>query len=163
MNTRDEPHADPQKYRRLHVIVGDANLCEVATFLKTGATAIVLAMILAVRGIGDGGSVVINYIAAFLIVSIVVLTIQRLGLVATVMLSLVNFVMSNGIVTLDTSRWFFAGSLVQLLVPASLAAYTVFGLEGSTAIARTWQQGSPFVTSLQVAPPSFVLNTEKCK
>ena len=45
VNTRDEPHADPQKYRRLHVIVGDANLCEVATFLKTGTTAIVLAMI----------------------------------------------------------------------------------------------------------------------
>ena len=45
VNTRDEPHADPQKYRRLHVIVGDANLCEVATFLKVGATAIVLAMI----------------------------------------------------------------------------------------------------------------------
>jgi Pup amidohydrolase len=45
VNTRDEPHADPQKYRRLHVIVGDANLCEVATFLKVGATALVLAMI----------------------------------------------------------------------------------------------------------------------
>src|SRR4029079_10191403 len=45
VNTRDEPHAAPQKYRRLHVIVGDANLCEVATFLKVGATAIVLAMI----------------------------------------------------------------------------------------------------------------------
>ena len=45
VNTRDEPHADPQKYRRLHVIVGDANLCEVATYLKVGATAIVLAMI----------------------------------------------------------------------------------------------------------------------
>ena len=45
INTRDEPHADPQKYRRLHVIVGDANLAEVATFLKLGATALVLAMI----------------------------------------------------------------------------------------------------------------------
>jgi Pup amidohydrolase len=45
VNTRDEPHADPQKYRRLHVIVGDANLCEVATFLKVGTTAIVLAMV----------------------------------------------------------------------------------------------------------------------
>ncbi len=45
VNTRDEPHADPQKYRRLHVIVGDANLCEVATYLKVGTTAIVLAMI----------------------------------------------------------------------------------------------------------------------
>src|SRR5680860_1224394 len=45
VNTRDEPHADPQKYRRLHVIVGDANLCEVATYLKVGTTLIVLAMI----------------------------------------------------------------------------------------------------------------------
>ena len=45
VNTRDEPHADAQKYRRLHVIVGDANLSEVATFLKVGTTALVLAMI----------------------------------------------------------------------------------------------------------------------
>jgi Pup amidohydrolase len=45
INTRDEPHADPEKYRRLHVIVGDASLCEVATFLKVGTTSIVLKMI----------------------------------------------------------------------------------------------------------------------
>ena len=45
VNTRDEPHADAQKYRRLHVIVGDANLAEVATFLKVGTTQIVLSMI----------------------------------------------------------------------------------------------------------------------
>ena len=45
INTRDEPHADPEKYRRLHVIVGDASMCEVATFLKVGTTAIVLKMI----------------------------------------------------------------------------------------------------------------------
>ncbi|HEX6230397.1 MAG TPA: depupylase/deamidase Dop [Actinomycetota bacterium] len=45
INTRDEPHADPDKYRRLHVIIGDANLCEVATFLKVGSTALVLEMI----------------------------------------------------------------------------------------------------------------------
>ena len=45
VNTRDEPHADPQKYRRLHVIAGDANLCEVATLLKVGTMAIVLGMI----------------------------------------------------------------------------------------------------------------------
>ena len=45
VNTRDEPHADPQKYRRLHVIVGDANMSEVATYLKVGTTALVLAMI----------------------------------------------------------------------------------------------------------------------
>ncbi len=45
VNTRDEPHCDPTKYRRLHVIVGDANMSEVATFLKVGTTAIVLSMI----------------------------------------------------------------------------------------------------------------------
>ncbi|MEY4401103.1 MAG: Pup deamidase [Actinomycetota bacterium] len=45
VNTRDEPHCDPAKYRRLHVIVGDANMSELATFLKVGTTAIVLAMI----------------------------------------------------------------------------------------------------------------------
>ena len=45
INTRDEPHADAQKYRRLHVITGDANLSEVQTFLKLGTTALVLAMI----------------------------------------------------------------------------------------------------------------------
>ncbi|HVE95175.1 MAG TPA: depupylase/deamidase Dop [Acidimicrobiales bacterium] len=45
VNTRDEPHADTQLYRRLHVICGDANMAEVATFLKVGATAFVLAMI----------------------------------------------------------------------------------------------------------------------
>jgi Pup amidohydrolase len=45
INTRDEPHADPEKYRRLHVIIGDANLSEVSTFLKVGTTALVLDMI----------------------------------------------------------------------------------------------------------------------
>jgi proteasome accessory factor A len=45
INTRDEPHADPEKYRRLHVIIGDANMCEVATLLKTGTTALILKMI----------------------------------------------------------------------------------------------------------------------
>ena len=45
VNTRDEPHADAQKYRRLHVIVGDANMSEVATYLKVGTTQIVLSMI----------------------------------------------------------------------------------------------------------------------
>ncbi len=45
INTRDEPHADPEKYRRLHVIIGDANMSEVATYLKLGTTALVLTMI----------------------------------------------------------------------------------------------------------------------
>lgn len=45
INTRDEPHADSGKYRRLHVIVGDANMSPVATYLKLGSTSIVLAML----------------------------------------------------------------------------------------------------------------------
>ena len=45
VNTRDEPHADPDKYRRLHVIIGDANLSEISTYLKMGTTALVLSMI----------------------------------------------------------------------------------------------------------------------
>ncbi|MEX2654843.1 MAG: depupylase/deamidase Dop [Acidimicrobiia bacterium] len=43
INTRDEPHGDPGKYRRLHVIIGDANLSEVQTFIKLGVTALFLA------------------------------------------------------------------------------------------------------------------------
>ena len=45
INTRDEPHADRERYRRLHVIVGDSNMSEFATFLKVGTTAIILRMI----------------------------------------------------------------------------------------------------------------------
>jgi len=45
INTRDEPHADAEKYRRLHVIVGDSNLAEPTTLLKVGSTDLVLRMI----------------------------------------------------------------------------------------------------------------------
>ena len=64
INTRDEPHADADKYRRLHVIIGDANLAELSTYLKVGTTSLVLAMIearalprdLAHRGAGRGAA-----------------------------------------------------------------------------------------------------------
>ncbi|POH58657.1 depupylase/deamidase Dop [Arthrobacter glacialis] len=45
INTRDEPHAVAEKYRRLHVIIGDANLSQVSNYLKFGTTALVLDMI----------------------------------------------------------------------------------------------------------------------
>ncbi|HET9543196.1 MAG TPA: Pup--protein ligase [Acidimicrobiales bacterium] len=45
INTRDEPHADAERYRRLHVIVGDSNMSEYATFLKVGAASIILRML----------------------------------------------------------------------------------------------------------------------
>ena len=53
INTRDEPHADADKYRRLHVIVGDANLAETSTFLKVGTTGLVLDMIEAGERLDD--------------------------------------------------------------------------------------------------------------
>jgi len=45
INTRDEPHADAEKYRRLHIILGDSNMSEYATFLKVGTATLVLSMI----------------------------------------------------------------------------------------------------------------------
>jgi proteasome accessory factor A len=45
INTRDEPHATADKYRRLHVIIGDANLSQVSNYLKFGTTAMVLSLI----------------------------------------------------------------------------------------------------------------------
>ncbi len=47
LNTRDEPHANPQRFRRLHLILGDANMCEYATAMKVGTTRVVLDMIAA--------------------------------------------------------------------------------------------------------------------
>ena len=51
INTRDEPHGDPERFRRLHVIIGDANLSQVATLVKLGSTALLLA-VLEDRGAG---------------------------------------------------------------------------------------------------------------
>ena len=45
INTRDEPHADADKYRRLHIIIGDANLAETSTYLKVGTASLVLDLI----------------------------------------------------------------------------------------------------------------------
>ena len=45
INTRDEPHADAERFRRLHVIVGDSNMSEYSTFLKVGSTSILLRML----------------------------------------------------------------------------------------------------------------------
>jgi proteasome accessory factor A len=45
INTRDEPHADAERYRRLHVIVGDSNMSETTTLLKVGSTDLILRMI----------------------------------------------------------------------------------------------------------------------
>jgi serine/threonine-protein kinase len=90
--------------------------------------AIALAMIMAVSS--EGGSRVLNFIAALLMVSTIVLTIQRLGLVAITVLFFTYFTMNSGVITLDTSRWFFTDSLVMLLIPASLALYGFYASRG---------------------------------
>lgn len=45
INTRDEPHADPNKFRRLHVIIGDANMSEIVNLVKMGSTSLILELI----------------------------------------------------------------------------------------------------------------------
>jgi hypothetical protein len=85
--------------------------------------AIVLTTILAARGIFDGGSPVLNIALALVIITIIVLTIQKLGLVATITLFLVNLITSTAAITLDPSKWFFADSLLLIGVPVALAVY----------------------------------------
>lgn len=53
INTRDEPHADADAYRRLHVIVGDSSMSETTTLLKVGATDLILQMIEAGQGVRE--------------------------------------------------------------------------------------------------------------
>ncbi len=67
INTRDEPHADADRYRRLHVIIGDANMSETAIFLKLGTTSLILAMIEA--GVLDGSLAVAEPVAELRAVS----------------------------------------------------------------------------------------------
>ena len=94
------------------------------------AIAIALSLLLATRGVFDGGSAIVNGIAAFLIIAIIVLTIDRLGLVATVMLFLVNMTMSNAVVTLDSSKWFFGNAVLMIALPTALAFYGFYVSRG---------------------------------
>ncbi|GEA80476.1 depupylase/deamidase Dop [Cellulomonas uda] len=54
VNTRDEPHADPTRWRRLHVIVGDATMLEAATYVRLGTTSLVLWLV--ERAVAEGGA-----------------------------------------------------------------------------------------------------------
>src|SRR5262249_17786988 len=86
------------------------------------AVAIVLAMILAVNGT-DEGSRVINFTAALIMVTLIVLTIQRLGLVSITVLFFVNFIMAGAAPPLHTSPWVFADSVLLLPLPPPLPPY----------------------------------------
>ena len=94
------------------------------------AVAIVLAFLLAARGVFEGGSVVVNAAAALLMIAIIVLTIDRLGLVATVALFLTNMTTSGAVVTLDPSKWFFGNAMLLVALPAALALYGFYVSRG---------------------------------
>ncbi|HEY2435324.1 MAG TPA: serine/threonine-protein kinase [Vicinamibacterales bacterium] len=96
--------------------------------------AIGLVMGLLVNGAGRGSELAINFITILLVVTIIVLTIQRLGLVATTVAFFVLYVMGNAVITLDTSRWFFGDSLIQLSIPALLAVYGFYASRGGEPI-----------------------------
>ena len=96
--------------------------------------AIGLFMLLAVRGSFDGGPAAINVIVALLIVSIVILTVQRLGLVATTVLWFVQIMMNSAVVTSDPAKWFFSESLVLIAIPAALALYGFYISRGGEPI-----------------------------
>jgi hypothetical protein len=92
--------------------------------------AIAASLVLVVRGVFDGGSVAVNAVIAVAMVTIIVLTIQRLGLVATVVLFLVLFMMSSATFTFDSSRWFFGDSILLMAIPAALALYGFYVSRG---------------------------------
>ena len=92
--------------------------------------AIAVAMTFLTNGLGQGSALAINFVAGLLMVTIIVVTIQRLGLVAITVAFFVIYIMANAVVSLDTSRWFFAASLVQLAIPACLALYGFYASRG---------------------------------
>jgi eukaryotic-like serine/threonine-protein kinase len=94
------------------------------------SVAIALFTFTSARGIGDAGSWTINVASVALYMTIMVLTVRYLGLLATVMLYLVNSVVSNAAFTLDTSRWFFSDSLLLLLIPLAMACYGFYASRG---------------------------------
>jgi hypothetical protein len=91
---------------------------------------IALAFLLAARGVFDGGSVAVNATAALVMITIIVMTIDRLGLVATVMLFLTNLMMSGAVVTLDSSKWFFGNAMLLMALPTALAFYGFYVSRG---------------------------------
>jgi serine/threonine-protein kinase len=94
------------------------------------AVAIALFTFTSSKGIGDAGSYVINLASVILFITIIVLTIQRLGLLAVIVLFLVNAFINSAAVTLDTSRWFFGEVLLPVLVIAGLAVWSFYVSRG---------------------------------
>jgi serine/threonine-protein kinase len=86
------------------------------------------------RGIGDGGSWIVNLATVVLFITIIVLTIQRLGLLSTIVLFLVNSFINSAATTLDTSRWFFGEALLPVLIIAALAVWSFYISRGGEPV-----------------------------
>ena len=118
----------------LNALFGVFGMVLLKMFVKREALAsglaIVLCLLLAARGIFDGGAALVNGTAAVLMIAIIVLTIQRLGLVATMALFLVNFLTSATLVTLDPSKWFFGDSMLLIAMPVAIASYGFYVSRG---------------------------------
>jgi serine/threonine-protein kinase len=101
--------------------------------LRTEWAAVIVAIALftftSTRSLTGVGPFAIDLLTVILFISIIVLTIQRLGLLAAVVQSLVFFSLPSS-VTLDTSRWFFADALLPILVTAALAGYGFYASRG---------------------------------
>jgi serine/threonine-protein kinase len=82
------------------------------------------------RGLDFHQAWAINLASIVLIIAIIVLAVKYLGLLASVILFLVDFIISNAAFTLDTSRWFFADSLLVLLIPITMACYGFYASRG---------------------------------
>ncbi len=87
------------------------------------ALAIALMTFTSARGSLGAGPFWLNLAMILVFITIIVLTIQHLGLLAVMVLFLVNFIISNAIVTFDPSKWFFGDSLLLMMIPAALALY----------------------------------------
>jgi serine/threonine-protein kinase len=96
--------------------------------------AIALFTFTSARTIGPEGSWALNVTAVVLFIAIIVLTVKYLGLLAVVMLFLVDSIVSNAAFTLDPSRWFFADSLLVLLIPFAVACYGFYISRGGEPV-----------------------------
>jgi len=98
------------------------------------AVAIALFTFTSSRSLESNGPFGINLLTVALFIAIIVLTIQRLGLLATISLFLINSFIDKSATTLDTSRWFFADALLPVLVIAAVAGYAFYISRGGEPI-----------------------------
>jgi hypothetical protein len=92
--------------------------------------AIALFSFTSARGLQVDATWAINLVGVTLVIAIIVLTVKNLGLLATVVLFLASSIIADAAFTLDTSKWFFADSLLILLIPMTMAAYGFYASRG---------------------------------